>query len=250
MATAGELCREDVLQLISEILAEHLEVDWASEGDAAFADARARANHVFNRLFSAGWLSERDLGLDDRRVIVEPTIRWLLDAFRKMSAVGRAEVHSFADTLRGVCDELTDADSFDPARRSSEEMVARLRDLSRRTETATHQISHVYLVLRRFIDRQGQTMSARANLRLVYRYPKTLVLAGLREPDYFVAMSTVTEIKQAVSKLPPRKKLALVRWLQAQVDDRLNDEELMAIAAEGARALDRREAAYAKRKAR
>ena len=58
------------------------------------------------------------------------------------------------------------------------------------------------------------------------------------------------EIKQAVSKLPPRKKLALVRWLQTQVDDRLNDEEMMAIAAEGARALDKREAAYAKRKAR
>jgi hypothetical protein len=63
-------------------------------------------------------------------------------------------------------------------------------------------------------------------------------------------MSTVTEIKQAVGKLPPRKKLALARWLQAQVDDRLNDEELMAIATEGARALDRREAGYAKRKAR
>lgn len=65
-----------------------------------------------------------------------------------------------------------------------------------------------------------------------------------------MAMSTVTEIKQAVSKLPPRKRRALVRWLQAQVDDRLNDEELMAIAAEGARSLDRREAAYAKGKAR
>jgi len=63
-------------------------------------------------------------------------------------------------------------------------------------------------------------------------------------------MSTVTEIKQAVSKLPSRKKLALARWLRTQVDDRLSDEELMTIAAEGARALDRREAAYAKRKTR
>jgi len=63
-------------------------------------------------------------------------------------------------------------------------------------------------------------------------------------------MSTVTEIKLAVSKLPQRKKLALVRWLHTQVDDRLDDNEMMAVAAEGARALDRREAAYAKRKAR
>ena len=63
-------------------------------------------------------------------------------------------------------------------------------------------------------------------------------------------MSTVTEIKAAVSKLPERKKLALARWLRAQVHDRLSDEEMMAIATEGARALDEREAAYAKRKTR
>ena len=67
---------------------------------------------------------------------------------------------------------------------------------------------------------------------------------------YPTGMSTVREIKQAVTKLPQRKKLALVQWLHAQVDDRLRDEEMMAIAAEGARALDKREAAYAKRKAR
>ena len=63
-------------------------------------------------------------------------------------------------------------------------------------------------------------------------------------------MSTVAEIKQAVNKLPPRKRLALAQWLQAQVDDRLSDDEMMVIAAEGAQALDKREAAYAKRKAR
>ena len=63
-------------------------------------------------------------------------------------------------------------------------------------------------------------------------------------------MSTVAEIKQALTRLPDRQKLKLARWLQTQVDDRLNDDELMKIAAEGARALDRREAEYAKRKAR
>jgi len=63
-------------------------------------------------------------------------------------------------------------------------------------------------------------------------------------------VTTVAEIKQAVRQLPQQKKLALVQWLHTQVDDRLNDEEMMALAAEGARALDKREAAYAKRKAR
>jgi hypothetical protein len=63
-------------------------------------------------------------------------------------------------------------------------------------------------------------------------------------------MSTVTEIKQAVNSLPRRKKVALAHWLQTQVSARLTEEEMMAIAAEGARVLDRREAAHAKRKAR
>jgi hypothetical protein len=63
-------------------------------------------------------------------------------------------------------------------------------------------------------------------------------------------VSTVTEIKQAVIKLPPRKKQALARWLQTRIGDHLSDQEMMAIAAEGARALDRREAVDAKRKAR
>ncbi len=67
---------------------------------------------------------------------------------------------------------------------------------------------------------------------------------------YPSAMSTVLEIKRAASKLPPRQKLALAKWLQAQVDDHLSDDEMMAVASEGARALDRREAAYAKRKTR
>ena len=67
---------------------------------------------------------------------------------------------------------------------------------------------------------------------------------------YSAAMSTVTEIKQAVSKLPVQKKRALARWLHGQVDDRPSEAAMMAIAAEGARALDEREAAYAKRRAR
>ena len=52
---------------------------------------------------------------------------------------------------------------------------------------------------------------------------------------YFCAMSTVAEIKQAFARLPDRQKIRVARWLQTQVDDRPNDEELMKLAAEGAR---------------
>lgn len=170
-ATAGELSRADALQLIAETIAQHRDVNWAqADGqiESALADARAKANHVFNRLYAARWIDERDLGIDDRRVVVEPTVRWLLDAFRRMSTVGSAEVHSFADTLRGVCEALTTPDAFDPRQRSADEMFSRLSDLSRRAETATNQLSHVYLILRQFIERQGQAATGRDNLRIFF----------------------------------------------------------------------------------
>jgi hypothetical protein len=63
-------------------------------------------------------------------------------------------------------------------------------------------------------------------------------------------VSTVTDIKRAVTKLPVRQKVALARWLQTQMNGHLTDEQMMAIAAQGARALDKREAADAKRKSR
>jgi hypothetical protein len=63
-------------------------------------------------------------------------------------------------------------------------------------------------------------------------------------------VSTVAEIKAALKQLPVAQRKDLARWLHAEVDDRLSDEEMMAIAAEGARALDRREEQDAKRKSR
>jgi len=76
------------------------------------------------------------------------------------------------------------------------------------------------------------------------------VLAENPLSDYRDFVSTVAEIKTAVNKLPARQKRALARWMQTQTDDRLTDDEMMNMAAEGARALDRRESRYAKRKAR
>jgi len=70
----------------------------------------------------------------------------------------------------------------------------------------------------------------------------------MHDAGYRTVMSTVTEIKQAVSKLPQGKKKVLVRRLQTQVDHRLGDEEMMTIAAEGARVLDKWEEAYAQLK--
>jgi hypothetical protein len=50
-------------------------------------------------------------------------------------------------------------------------------------------------------------------------------------------MSTVAEIKEAVTRLPERQKIQFARWMQTQIHDRLGDDEMMGIAAEGACAL-------------
>jgi hypothetical protein len=63
-------------------------------------------------------------------------------------------------------------------------------------------------------------------------------------------MSTVADMKQAFVRLPQKDKQRFARWLKAQVKDSLTDDELMEIAAEGARRLDKREVEYAKRAAR
>jgi hypothetical protein len=63
-------------------------------------------------------------------------------------------------------------------------------------------------------------------------------------------VSTVAEIKAALERLPETEQRDVARWLQSRVDDRLTDDEMMAIAAGGARELDRREEEDAKRKSR
>jgi hypothetical protein len=48
-------------------------------------------------------------------------------------------------------------------------------------------------------------------------------------------MKTLLEMKRAFTRLPKPQKVQFARWLQTQVDDRLSDDEMMAIAAAGAR---------------
>jgi hypothetical protein len=49
-------------------------------------------------------------------------------------------------------------------------------------------------------------------------------------------MSTVAEIKEAVTRLPERQKIQFARWMQTQISDCLSDDKMMKIGAEGARA--------------
>jgi hypothetical protein len=60
-------------------------------------------------------------------------------------------------------------------------------------------------------------------------------------------MSTVTEIKKAVGKLPPRKKVALARWMRTQVDERAHGGAGRGIGAVGIEVPNQRKATRAQR---
>ncbi|MCP5520396.1 MAG: hypothetical protein H7A46_02460 [Verrucomicrobiales bacterium] len=63
-------------------------------------------------------------------------------------------------------------------------------------------------------------------------------------------MSTVMGVREAAGRQRLSKKPPEGDRLRQHTEGCLSDEQMMAVAAEGARALDQREAAYAKRKAR
>jgi hypothetical protein len=53
-------------------------------------------------------------------------------------------------------------------------------------------------------------------------------------------MSTVAEIKEAVTQLPERKKIQFARWMQTQLPGRLEDDEMLALTTEDSQANDQR----------
>jgi len=91
----------------------------------------------------------------------------------------------------------------------------------------------------------GRRSASRPRPWLVVGLMETSAVDAETSDGYVCAMRTVAEIKQAFMRLPDRQRINLARSLQTQVDDRLSDDELMKLAADGARALDRREAVVA-----
>jgi hypothetical protein len=52
-----------------------------------------------------------------------------------------------------------------------------------------------------------------------------------RFASYFISLSTITEIQEAIAKLPPKEKSALVVWLRSQDEMRMSESEETALLA-------------------
>lgn len=165
---AGRLPLAEAQQILREVLASHPQERLEDDEGAQLRDARQRAGMFLNRLLAAGWVEEQTLGLQDRRIVIAPALRLLLEMLRALAEDEIAELRTFADTLRGVCDTLEKPRAMDPRGQSGEEMRALVNDLNQRLDLAISQLYSVEKLIAGFEVRQRQSGSAAETLRLFY----------------------------------------------------------------------------------
>lgn len=165
---AGRLPLAEAQQLIREVLAMHPQARLEDDEGALLRDARQRAGQFLNRLLAAGWLEEQTLGLQDRRIVISPGLRLLLGMLRALAEDEIAELRTFADTLRGVCETLEKDNVLDALTRSGEDLRATVNDLNQRLDLAVSQLYSVEKLIAAFEARQRQSGSAAETLRVFY----------------------------------------------------------------------------------
>jgi transposase len=165
---AGRIPQSEAIVLIREILAEHPDIALEDDEGAAFRDARQRAGQIFSRLCDSKWLEDQQLGLHERWALVSPGLRPLLRLMRELAEDEIAELKTFADTVRGVCETLEREDVLNPLLRTSDELRATVTDLNSRLENAVIQLHGVEKLISIFDQRQRSSESPAETLRLLY----------------------------------------------------------------------------------
>jgi Family of unknown function (DUF5716) len=167
-AESGRLTQKEAIELIREVLALHPLSLLADDEGAALRDARMRASQFFNRLLAAGWLEDQTLGLHERWAVISPGLRPLIRMLRDLAEDEVAELKTFADTLRGLCQTLEERSVLDPQLRTPDEIRSTLTDLSQRLERAIEQLHAVEKLISGFEQRQRQSESPADTLQLMY----------------------------------------------------------------------------------
>lgn len=165
---AARLPQRDALAIVREVIAQHPDVILGEDEGAMLRDVRQRAAVLFNRMLAAGWLEEQTLGLQDRWVLISPGLRPLLRLLRHLAEDDAAELRTFADTLRSVCDTLGREGVLDPQARSGDELRSTVTDLNQRLEHAIEQLHAVEKLVAMFEQRQRQSASPAETLQLFY----------------------------------------------------------------------------------
>lgn len=165
---AGRLAQPEAIALIREILAAHPEILLDDDEGASLRDARQRAGQIFNRLCDARWLEDQQLGLHERWALVSPGLRPLLRLLRELAEDEIAELKTFADTVRGVCETLERPGILDPRLHEPDALRATVTDVNSRLESAILQLHGVEKLISLFDRRQRLSDSPAETLRLLY----------------------------------------------------------------------------------
>jgi len=165
---AGRIPQTDAIALIREILAAHPEIVLEDDEGASLRDARQRAGQIFNRLCDARWIEDQQLGLHERWALVSPGLRPLLRLLRELAEDEIAELKTFADTVRGVCETLERPGILDPRLHDPDPFRATVTDVNSRLENAIIQLHGVEKLISLFDRRQRLSDSPVETLRLLY----------------------------------------------------------------------------------
>lgn len=165
---AGRIPHADAIALIREILAAHPEIVLEDDEGASLRDARQRAGQFFNRLCDSRWLEDQQLGLHERWTLVSPGLRPLLRLLRELAEDEIAELKTFADTVRGVCETLERPNILDPRLQEPDEIRGTVTDINARLESAIIQLHGVEKLISLFDRRQRLSDSPAETLRLLY----------------------------------------------------------------------------------
>ncbi|WP_367871393.1 Wadjet anti-phage system protein JetA family protein [Luteolibacter sp. Populi] len=165
---AGRIPHADAIALVRETLGSHPDIQLGEDEGASLRDARQRAGQLFNRLCDSGWVEDQQLGLHERWSLVSPGLRPLLRLLRELAEDEVAELTTFADTVRGVCETLERPEILDPHFRTPDELRATVTDLNSRLENAVIQLHGVEKLISIFDQRQRASESPAETLRLLY----------------------------------------------------------------------------------
>lgn len=168
---AGESARlpwRDAVAIVREVIAQHPGVVLGEDEGAALRDVKQKAAALFQRLLAAGWVEEQTLGLQDRWAVISPGLRPLLRLLRQLAEDDAAELRTFADTLRSVCETLSREGILDPLTRSGDELRSTVTDLNQRLEHAIEQLHAVEKLVAIFEHRQRASASPAETLQLFY----------------------------------------------------------------------------------
>jgi hypothetical protein len=165
---AGRLTQKETVEIIREVLALHPLSLLAEDEGAALRDSRMRAGQFFNRLIASGWLEDQTLGLHERWAVISPGLRPVLRMLHDLAEDQVAELKTFADTLRGLCQTLEEKNVLDPHVRTPDEVRSTITDLTQRLEHAIEQLHAVEKLVSNFEQRQRQSATAADTLHLLY----------------------------------------------------------------------------------